>query len=346
MKPWRVCLFALVAIGGCSSSELGPFRVERFASLGGDSGRAAIPTWPRVSARHPGGFRIVIPQPGSSGFLPMVFDDGANFLGDLTGPAEQGRGFVRPLFARLGPGDSIWVFDVANRVLVFDQSRRYIRTVALTVSPWDAVVLGDARLAITGSTYGHSLPWLLVDGDGGVVRRIGKSDPRLPSPRRITAASDGSVWTITMTHRIRIERWDTSGTLLAAFDESPEWFQPYDQLRSPGPDVAPQSTVSGIWFGTDGNLWVLGRAADANWQQGLGEPIRGVTPIVHPDRAYDTRIEIRDPATGAVITGGRLDAAWPFEAGPGVLMRPVVIEGGWFRAELADVTMTTGGNRR
>lgn len=342
----RVCrrgvLWLALLSGGvaCSGPDLGPFRVEGVSDLGDASGPGAIPTWPRVSARHPGGYRIVVPQSGSIGFPPMAFDDGGNFLGDLTVPAAAAAGFVQPLFTRLGPDSTIWIFDAAARVLVFDGARRYQRTIALPIAPWDAVVLDDGRIAVTSSSYGTPLPWLLLDPDGREVRRFGGKGEVTPSPRRIMLGHDGTVWTLTMTHRMRIEHWDTAGTLIAHFEPSSTWFMPYEHLDSPSPASPPQSTIQDGWVASDGRLWLVGKAADATWRAGLGA---SGTSVVRADQAYDTVVEIRDPTTGVLVESARLDPSYPFVVEPGILMRPKVIEGGWFRAELVAVSRVTDG---
>lgn len=334
-----VMLTALVSAPlACSSPELGPMRLEVIAELGDGSGPGAIPTWPRVSARHPGGFRIVVPQPGVGAFNPKAFDDGGNFLGELEGPRDGGAGFVQPLFARLGPDSTIWIFDAAARVLVFDATRRYRRTLMLPIAPWDAVVLGDGRVAVTNSAYGLALPWLLLDQDGHEVRRFGADGEVVPSPRRIVLGQGGTIWTLTMTHRLQIEHWDTSGTLIAQFDPTATWFTPYDHLDSPSDSSPPQATVQDSWIDDDGRVWLVGKAADATWRAGLGT---SGTSIVRADQAYDTVIEVRDPTTGVLLESARLDASYPFVVEPGVLMRPTVIEGGWFRAELVAVSLVT-----
>lgn len=327
----------LLALGGCGGAELGPFRLTPFAWLGADSGEAAIPTWPQVSARHPAGYRVVVPQPGSSGFVPLAFDDGGNFLGALDPGGHGADGFVRPLFARVAPTGELWVFDAAHRALVFDATRRYLRTVRLPVAPWDATILADGRLAMTSSTFAAPQRWLLVEPSGGLIRSVGDGTPELPSPRRILAGVDGEVWTVAMTHRFVIEVWDTLGGLVRRFEQAPAWFPPYDRLDAPGPDRPPQPAVQGFWLGADGMLWVLGKVADPEWITGLGPVVAGQAAILRPDDAFDTIIEVRDPATGEVMTAGRLDRLYPFAVEPGVVMRPLVIEGGWFRAELTEV---------
>ncbi len=335
---------ALLAVGaavliGCGGADLGPLRLQSIALIGADSGVAAIPTWPRVSARHPAGFRVVVPQPGHASFLPMVYDDGGNYLGTMAGPAGS-DGFVQPTFARLGPGDSIWVFDAAHRVLVFDGARRYHRTIRLPLTPWDAVVLADGRLAVTSAAYGAPLPWLLLSGTGETVRRIGSASDSVPSsPRRIALAPDGTLWTAPMTHRLRLEHWDTTGALLSQVEPTTTWFAPYDRLESPTTDRPPQPSLQDLWVGGDGAVWLLGKAADPHWSRGLGAAVNGVTGVLRPDQVYDTMIEVYDPASASITHSARFDASYPFVSEPGMLMRPTVIEGGWFRAELASITL-------
>lgn len=331
------CSLLLLAVG-CQGPELGSMRLEQVAALGDSSGPGAIPTWPRVSARHPSGFRIAVPQPGTAALEPMVYDDGGNYLGVLDASMAR-AGFVQPLFARIAPDQTIWVFDGAARALIFDATRKYVRTIALPIAPWDAAILPDGRLAVTSSSYSSPLPWLMLRADGTEIRRFGEGTESIPSPRRILAGRNGTVWTLTMTHRQRLEHWDTTGTLIAAFEPTAAWFTPYERVEPPSADIAPQGSVQDGWIDADGRIWVVGKAADANWVDGLGASIAGATPILKPDRAYDTVVEVHDPRTGEVIHSARLDGSYPFVAGEGMLMRARVIEGGWFRAELAAISL-------
>lgn len=330
------CGLVLAALA-CQQRDLAPVRLEPMATIGDTTGPGAIATWPRVSARHPLGYRVVVPQPGSVAAVPLVYDDDGAFLGPLVARDSVLGGFVEPLFARIGPGDSVWVFDGAQRALVFSPTREHVRTVQLPLAPWDAVVLADGRLAVTPATFGEPLPWLLLDGEGGVVRSIGEADSLVPSPRRIVPGTDNTVWTIAMTHRWQLEHWGLDGTLLDRFDAAPPWFAPYDALLAPAPDRAPQSAVQDAWVDTAGRLWIVGKVAGADWREGIGPAEAGGSSITDADRAYDTIVEAHDPATGAVITEARFDPAYPFMAEPGVLMRVVRGGGGWQRAELARV---------
>lgn len=337
----RCLLLAVLLLAGCGDRDLAPIRLEPMMTIGSDSGPGVMATFPRVSARHPLGYRIAVPQPGSVPALPLVFDDSGRYLATLADPSDSTGAFVEPLFARLGAGDSVWIFDGARRVLVFSPDRRPVRTVALPVAPWDAVILPGSRIALTPATFGAPLPWLLLDGEGRTIREIGEPDSTIPTPRRIIAGLDNTVWTLAMTHQWRLEHWDLDGNLLARLTAPPSWFVPHDELRAPSPEQAPLPAVQDGWVDTAGRLWVVGKVADANWQDGIGATIDGASPISDPDRAYDTVVDVLDPVTGAVIAEGRFDPAYPFMAEPGVLMRVITGESGWHRAELARVLVDT-----
>jgi hypothetical protein len=345
-RAWAILslLSSLVLSLACADSDRGvaPIRLEPLMTLGSEVGDGALATWPRVSARHPLGYRVLVPQPGSVPALPVVYDDSGRFVATLGTRGEGPDNFVEPLFARIGPGDSIWVFDGALRVLVFSPERQFVRSIPLPVSPWDAVVLTGGRIAVTPAVFGEPLPWLLLDGDGTVLRRVGESDPLVPSPRRIVAGRNGTVWTLAMTHRWRMEEWDLEGNRITELTTAPEWFTAHDALTAPGPDRPPQPAVQDGWIDTDGRLWIVGKAPDPNWREGVGPPVDGASPITDADRAYDTMVEVRDGATGALLAEARFDGAYPFIAEAGVLMRVRTTPAGWHVAELARVLVDNG----
>jgi hypothetical protein len=326
---------------GDRTRDVAPIRLEPMITLGAEEGDGALATWPRVSPRHPLGYRVLVPQPGSVPSLPVVYDDSGTFLGTLGSRGDSIHNMVEPLFARIGPGDSIWVFDGARRVVVLSPERQLVRSFPLPVSPWDAVVLSGGRIAVTPAMFGQPLPWFLLDNTGNVIRQVGESDALVPSPRRIIAGQDGTVWTIAMTHQWRLEQWDMIGNRLKQFTAAPSWFTPHDALTAPGPDRPPQAAVQDGWVDTDGRLWIVGKAPDPDWREGVGPTVDGAAPITDADRAYDTVVEVRDGTTGALLAEARFDGAYPFIAEAGVLMRVRTTAAGWHLAELARVLVDT-----
>ncbi len=347
MRPWHLLagLSCIAACGG-SSRELSPIALDSLPTLGAESGEGAMSTWPRVSPRHPLGYRVVVPQAGAGGEVPLVFADDGAFIASLGTHGTAPGQFLEPLFARVGPGDSLWIFDGTARVSVFTPERTFVRQVMLPVAPWDAEVLADGRLLVASTSSAAPMPLLLLEGDGKLVREIGAVAPGEPlgTMRRITLAPDGTIWTVALLGSWRLEHWDTAGTALGEIVREPLWFPPYDDYEAPAPGTPPQPALQGAWFDEAGHLWVLGKAVDEAWASGVGalevrggEAARSV--ITDPDRVYDTVLEMLDPVTGEVLAMARFDVAWPFLAEPGVLMRVVTSDAGVHRAAMGRVRL-------
>ncbi len=348
----RIAIVVLTGLVGsaCQSStrDVAPIRLEPGVTIGVTKGAGTLATWPRVSPRHPGGYRVLVPQPGAVSALPTVYGDDGTFFGVLGAAGEAPEQFREPLFVRFGPGDSLYVFDGAQRVLIFGPDRRYGRTVPLPVVPWDAVVLADGRMVVASSSFDHPLPLLLVGPDGATLREIGAGDSvarTMPSPRAVALAPDGTYWTVLMTGRWRVEHWDTTGALLGVIERAPTWYPPYRRELGGVASQAPQPTLQDAWFDAAGRLWVLGKAVDAKWEEGIGTTTSDagveVTTIDEPDRVSDTVLEVIDPTTGELVATGRFDPTYPFAVEPGVLMRVRTTGDGWHRAELAKIILDT-----
>jgi hypothetical protein len=343
MRRFRVVTAAFV-VAACvdRGRELAPIRLEPMTTLGAESGDGAIATSPRVSAHHPGGFRIVIPSAGGVATLPLVYGDNGHFLGTLQAGGSVDEQFRAPLFARIGPGDSVWIFDGGARVFVFAPDRTYVRTAQLPVSPWDALVLPDSRMVIAPANADRPLPLLLLTATGAPIRDIGAGDSAsdaLLAPRWLVRDNDGSFWSMPLQFRWRLEHWDTTGVLLSAIDRRPEWFLPYTELLPPSRGHPPQPTIAGAWAERGGRLWVLGVAADPHWTLGLGWRRQGSLSevIVNPDKVFDAVLEVIDPRTGSLVATARMDPSYPSEVEPGIILHVKDTPGGWKQAQLLRV---------
>ncbi|MGH7523490.1 MAG: hypothetical protein ACREK8_04215, partial [Gemmatimonadales bacterium] len=277
---------AAVLIGcGGRARHLAPIRLEPLVTFGADSGDGAMATEPRVSALHPDGFRIVIPAAGAGGLAtaPLVYSREGRFLGTLQGGERPDEQFQVPLFARFGPGDSIWVFDGAGRALIFGRDRRYARTASLPVTPWDALVLTGGRMLVSPADANRPLPLLLLDSAGGLIRRFGGADT-LPSrplaPRWLARGSDGTFWSMPTRFRWRLEHWDSIGKLLSTVERRPAWFTPYARDVAPDGDHPPDPVIRGFWLGPLDRLWVLGEVADRTWRTGLASHLPGSAEVI------------------------------------------------------------------
>ena len=360
MRPhWLPAVAMVVAGCGGQSRELSPIRLVAMVTLGADSGDGAIATTPIVSARHPGGFRVVIAAFSALATAPLVFADDGRYLGALRGDRAPADRAHQPLFTRIGPGDSLWVFDNAQRVAIFDSARRYVRTIVVaspgldaSIPLTDAVVLPGGRFAAT--TEGHAI-MQLFDANGVVVRDIGVQEAGGSPPtsaRHMALAPDGTLWTTTIYGRWRLEHWDTTGKLLNAIEPAANWLVDSiaaHRLWYPRADQPPPPLIRGIWLDAVGRIWVVGEVADRRWKEGFvagdsGAPNRD--DHIEPDRYLDTIVEVRDPQTGQLIATARFDLACHSIAEPGVLVHEVTTRAGWVRAKLLRVVVDEDALRR
>ena len=312
--------------------ELSPIRLEAIVTLGATSGDGAIATTPVVGARHPGGFRIVVPAASAIGTLPLIFDDDGHFLGSLRGDSSLAGTFNGPMFSRLGPGDSIWVFDNSSRVLIFSPQRKYVRSVTLPGVHWDAAVLRDGRVVVSGDSESAVQ---LFDPGGVLVRKIGvRNGGGRPADesRTILLVRNGSIWTTTTVRAWRLEHWDTAGARLGAVEPTANWFPradtaQFERTRATDRPAAPR--IVAAWTDVSGRLWVVGEVADQHW-------VRGVA-ATDGDKYYDTIVDVRDPYTGKLLATTRFDNHYASMAEPGVLVHEIRTSAGWLRAELFQV---------
>ncbi len=345
-------VLALASACNAEVREVAPIRLEPVGTMGSNDDSAATSTWSRVSPLHPLGYRILVPQPNGVTALPAVYAEDGAYLGVL-GTSGDGPGeFREPLFVRFGPGDSLYVFDVAQRVLIFAPTREFVRSVMLPVTPWDAAVLADGRMVVASAIHDHGLPLLVIGPDGQVMQELGGSDSAsmaVPSPRRIVPAADGTIWTMPMTGAWRVEQWNLDGKLVGAHDRAPAWYPIIDPTA--GSDV-PRPSVQDAWFDAAGRLWILGKAVDEQWKKGVDQDVAGATDttstIEDPDKVHDTMVEVFDVTSWRLLAEARFDPAYPFAVEPGVIMRVRVENGGRRRAELARLVLDTaraGGAR-
>jgi len=339
-----IVLLGALGLGcGREGRAVAPITLESMTTIGATEGTGTMATWPRVSARHAGGYRILVPQPGGVAALPLAYADDGRLLGPLTTTGDSVGGFREPLFTRIGPGDSLWLFDNAQRVLVFAPNRSWVRTIPLLVGPWDAVVDAEGRMLISSSSSERPFPLLLISATGVLERELlGDSvSQSIHSPRRVIRAPDGSWWTMPMQFRYRLEHWDTSGVLLGVIERTPKWFPSYLRAYSPSHDHAPSPMLMDAWFDAAGRLWILGKAADPKWAAGLTTPRDSASSIEDADLVYDTMLEVLDPVSGALLAQVRFDVSYPFAVEPGVVMRVRTTANGWNRAELMRVVLDT-----
>ncbi len=349
----RRCCSAIAlttALAGCRGfgRDLSPIRLEPIVTLGATSGDGAIATTPTVSAHHPGGFWIVTPAASAIGTLPLIYGDDGKYLGALHGDSTLASSMTGPKFARLGPGDSIWMFDNSGRVLVFGPQRNFVRSVMLPDAPDAAEILPDNRIVVS---RGGDPVLRLYGANASPVRVIGPENPatvRLKGLPIVFGFRDGALFTSSPFDH-SIEQWDTGGDLRRTIDMH------FD--RTPRPVAAshdwnwvrshpPLTIVMPRWIDAVGRVWLVGQIPDRHWQQALRSADSSAQfPLpADVDTYHDTIIEVRDLETGRVIAAARFDPLYQFVE-PGVLAHVIRTSAGWYQVELVRIVFTESASR-
>lgn len=341
---------AIAALAGCGHARgLAPFSLRAIDSLGADSGAAAIANLASISARSGRGYRVVMPASGSGTVAPLLFADGNRFLRILRAGADTDQQFERPLFARIGPDDSIWVFDDAPRALVFSPEGNFVRAFRLPASPWDALVLPGSRVVIAPAHADRPLPLLLLRTDRPGAEEFETTDgAAIAAPRWLALDPDGTLWSMPVQFRWRIEHWDTMGRSLGTAERRTPWFEPYGKLIPPSVLQPPQPEVRGFWVDASHNIWIVGRVSDRRWARGLAADRAGVRGrvISDADRVFDSAIEVYDPVSRSTLAAATMDRVYPWMAEPGAIARISDRPSGWKLVELVRVTLMRAKTER
>jgi hypothetical protein len=343
-----LAITAVVMLAGCGgrSRALGPIRLTVFETLGSDGGVGALAVAPTVSAPLHDGRRVVIASSAGIIAAPTLFGPSGAVVGSLAD--ADGGPPAAPRFARIGPGDSVWVFDAGIGARVYDSGGHLRRRITLPSAPWDAVVLADSRIVLSRANAMQPLPLILVaaNGDSSAVIGGDSAAALIAAPRWIARGRDGSFWTMPTQFRWQLEHWDSVGHRIATFNDPPPWFAGYETPTSASATVAPQPLVNGLWVDPAGRIWILGQVADPHWATGLGHDGAQHATIQDADKTYDTVIEVIDPTTGHAVASTRVDQWYAAVVEPGVLLRIVDTRSGWRQAILTRVTWSAGADRQ
>lgn len=290
----------------------------RVATLGGaDDPVSPMAHVARVERDSRGRFYVA---PVVGGAQVLVYGADGRFEKTI-GRAGEGPGeYGYAVEARVGPGDSLYVADVAlHRVTVLAPDHTVARTARLKHEARTFVPRGGGELLMhawdrTPENAGNLLFRL---GPEGEVRRAfaasGVRPDRIYELHRMIAMSrDGSVWAARF-NEYRIEKWDPrTGRLLRTLVRRPEWFAPWTSLPRGYPDLTrPVTWLEGVREDEEGRLWVFLRVADADWKAGRAARTsasgneRGMVLPSALHRYVDTIVEVIDPVRGRVIASGR-----------------------------------------
>ena len=239
------------------------------------------------------------------------------------GPGE----FVWALDLYVEADDGLRVFDPAlQRITDFDSSLEVRGTITLKTPPMGLTFLPEGLLVGMAQLNGPDqigLPLHFLGSDGGLIRSFG-ADPPIrewdnphKAARRAAPSGSRAVWSAHLTE-YELERWTVEGVRTHWLVGNVPWFEPHDRVgMDPDQSRPPNPGIYRIHVDQRGLVWLGIRVPDPNWRDGLvrvpGQA--GGTRLVSTDDnlAYDTVLEVIDPARGVVVASGRhASAIWAF----------------------------------
>jgi hypothetical protein len=298
--------------------------MQRVTMLGEEDGPGAMRAEPTSVVRDSRGWYYVVAPDVDSGAVRIYDERGEYFgrLGDETGAKDQYR---TASLLHVSAGDTLHVFDPPNaRVTVVSPAQRVVRTWEGLPATEDVALRSDGMYVINDRSPSNSDgAFRLFSNLGEAMSSFGSLDvDRSPgqetmrSARALGLGTDGRLWSAHRHFRIVIERWSSDGTREQEQAHQAPWFPPHDSLWEPTFNLPPPASVTGVWEGDDGLLWIVGQAPDPQWTEGFGEPewLEGqfVFPVEDRERLFDGVIDIVDPQNGESVTWQRLKNVGPF----------------------------------
>lgn len=230
------------------------------------------------------------------------------------GPGEFSPRGALVLF--MGPADSVFVLDGAQRWSVFAPDLTFVRsfTGERTGRGRGGVHVVDGRgILTTGRPFVSSADrqFVMTTFDGTTSRAFGPSSESSQRYTRMSAPDDDGVWVLpeSGTRGIVLERWSFDGEKLASLEYDAPWL-PIDGY--PDSDIQGEPDLpdfDAVHLDPDGLLWVPVGARDPRWRA-----------IDGPERAdvagelYDGRLVVINPRSAEVVASLRIDS--PFDQAP------------------------------
>ncbi len=255
----------------------------------------------------------------SQNTLPRVYTSRGLFMRTF-GRSGQGPGellLVEDLFWT--PGDSLVAIDGVNhRASVFGPDGRLHRQLLLpsqlvngVVMQWPSRVFMSGQIA-RSATAGFPLHLVSFDSTAVKVARSFGPDRGLlrPGARGTTIHSTargtrGSLLTANA-EQFRLFVWSAEGDLLSSITRSAAWFPETGAARIGSPERPPTPAVLAVEVDRDGLFWVFVRVPADRWQQAWASVPKGAQEVRRDQldyaRLFNTRVEVIDPAAGALLT--------------------------------------------
>ena len=233
--------------------------------------------------------------------LPMVFDLNGRFLRRLGhkggGPGEFP---LPPLRFWIAPGDELHFSIRAFRlVVVYRPDGSFVRQYRLSHSAKDPLRLPDGRIVAQhppGQFAGYEVldyPVLRVfSANGELQKEIGRGVTI--ADRGMFVGVDGTIWTW-KAYPYSLRQWAADGRQLASFERIIPGFGTGPFIIPPWSEPLAQARVTSAQQHDDGLLWVTYQ--DSPHRKNCRGALEACT---------DTKVEVLDPATGALIASARV----------------------------------------
>ena len=284
-------------------------RVDRIATLTDFSGEAGL-SRPVVVSRSRGQYLVVPLQ--SQGSI-LLFDSRGQFVRQI---GRVGRGpdeFRAILGIESGPADSVYIMDAGNgRVAVLAPSLVVARTSPMTIpAGWFGILKDGSLVALSAISRAGGARLHVYDPSMAPIRAFMTSREVVPVSslrRRMTVTRDGII-AVSHWDDYEIEMWDASGRHLKTVVGETRW--PEDSSsegNAPPPPVQERPTIDG-----QGRLWTMIHVADTAWAEAVGPATdlygRASRAVGDGDldRYRDSRVEVIDPESGALLASLLVD---------------------------------------
>jgi hypothetical protein len=294
----RLALYACcLLLGGATASygQARSIRLTRVMEL--DSAQASGIGQPPASAAMDSRGRVVLT---SYDGLPGLYSSTGAFekeLGSIgSGPGE----FRRPIVARFGSADTLFVFDDGLETMsILDPGLKFVRGLRLELAPSDFVPLASHRFVVSAVTSNRRFSGLsahLLAQDGKVVISFdpfasgAKNSPAIRPPLLVDSLG-ASAWCIDALDFVMISCGAGRAGKVVALAK-PTGFA----ARVPGGKIASRITAA-VYDGTI--LWTTTSVPRAGWERFFGSASsEGSVQSIQWDKLFDTVVQALDARTG------------------------------------------------
>lgn len=282
----------------------GAIRIEHLASVGTDPDGPWLSRLTSIDVDSEGYF---VAAPTYDRGRIAVFDATGTHRGSF-GRAGSGPGeFNAPVLGiRVGPGDSVNVFEGPRHTVLEPKAAGFVRLGMLPTHPRNIEFAENGSLIVVAplaTDEGVKLVHIMAP-DGRVVRSFvdgSDDDPRFwyGGTRVIARAPDGNLWLGTP-HRYEIELWSARQGRLRGIRREASWFPAWSETPRPGWE---NPVLTGI-VQEGPFLWTLVTVPDPDAEP-LDPTVELPVEDTDLDRLLDSVVEVLDLRAGRVVARHR-----------------------------------------